>query len=81
MVVFGIDQKIPYSSEAEQHEYEALVKKYGKEQSKNFMGDKMWKFTVDDVNSSNNILFFSSSEDGTIDISIVTDQYRKQKIK
>lgn len=45
------------------------------------MGDKMWKFTVDDVNSSNNILFFSSSEDGTIDISIVTDQYRKQKIK
>ncbi|WP_146202387.1 hypothetical protein [Frischella perrara] len=81
IVVFGIDQMIPYSSEAEQHEYEALVKKYGKEQSKNFMGDKMWKFTVDDVNSSNNILFFSSSEDGTIDISIVTDQYRKQKIK
>lgn len=81
MVVFGIAQTIPYSSEAEQHEYEALVKKYGKERSKSFGDNKMWKFTVDDVNSSNNTLFFSSSKNKTITISIVTDQYRKQKIK
>ena len=81
MVVFGVAKTIPYSSEAEQHEYETLVKKYGKEQSKNSMGDEMWKFTVDDVNGSNNTLFFSSSINEKISISFVTDQYRKQKIK
>ena len=59
MVVFGVAKTIPYSSEAEQHEYEAL----------------------DDVNGSNNTLFFSSSINEKISISFVTDQYRKQKIK
>lgn len=79
MVVFGVDQSIPYTAQANKRVYEELVKQYGKEEFTNIVGNKMWHFTADDVNKSRIILSLSPPSD-KIEISIVTEQYRQPKI-
>lgn len=41
MVVFGVDQSMPYTAETNKRAYEALIKQYGREQFTNIVGDKM----------------------------------------
>ncbi|MWN32377.1 MULTISPECIES: hypothetical protein [unclassified Gilliamella] len=74
MVVFNVYQKMTYTAETEQKVYKELTQKYGKEEYKNIVGNKIWSYKP-------YFLHLSPETDGKFYVTILTDKYRKQKIK
>lgn len=72
LVVFNVYKKMTYTAEIEQKVYKELTQKYGKEEYKNIVGDKIWSYKP-------YALHLSRETDGKFYVAILTEKYRKQK--